>query len=84
MQCAVGRARRASRANSPSFRRVRSQSTEIRRPLNAASIHVMKKLGMHFEKNARYYGIDAVQYEISRDEFKRDNSRFVILPDEES
>ena len=44
----------------------------------------MKKLGMHFEKNARYYGIDAVQYEISRDEFKRDNSRFVILPDEES
>jgi len=56
----------------------------IAKPLNAASIHVMKKLGMHFEKNARYYGIDAVQYEISRDEFKRDNSRFVILPDEES
>src|SRR5438874_1015780 len=48
---------------------------------NVASIRVMKKLGMHFEKNAQYYDIDVVQYEIARDEFKRDESHFVILPD---
>jgi len=42
----------------------------IAKPLNTASLHVMEKLGMHFEKNARYYDIDVVQYAIERAEFQ--------------
>ena len=41
----------------------------IAKPLNAASIHVMEKLGMHYEKHTNYYDIDVVQYAISREEF---------------
>ena len=42
----------------------------IARPGNAASIHVMEKLGMHFETQTSYYGIEVVQYTVSADEFK--------------
>ena len=41
----------------------------IAKPGNAASIHVMEKLGMHFEMQTSYYGIEVVQYAISADEF---------------
>src|SRR5262249_4484290 len=41
----------------------------IAKPENAASIHVMDKIGMHFEMRTNYYGIDVVQYSITRDEF---------------
>jgi RimJ/RimL family protein N-acetyltransferase len=54
----------------------------IAKPENVASIRVMDKLGMRFEKNASYYDIDVVQYEITREEFKPDDSTFTILPDE--
>ena len=53
----------------------------ITKPLNAASIHVMNKLGMRFEKNARYYDIDVVQYEITREEFTPGGGLFKILPE---
>ena len=46
----------------------------IAKPLNTASLHVMEKLGMHFEKYHSYYGIEVVQYAISREEFKWDGS----------
>ena len=42
----------------------------IAKPLNTASVHVMEKLGMHFEKDARYYDIDVVEYAINRAEFQ--------------
>ena len=42
----------------------------IAKPDNAASIHVMKKLGMHFEMRTSYYGMDVVQYAISPEEFE--------------
>jgi len=42
----------------------------IAKPLNSASVHVMEKLGMHFEKDARYYDIDVVEYAINRAEFE--------------
>jgi ribosomal-protein-alanine N-acetyltransferase len=42
----------------------------IAKPPNAASIHVMEKLGMHFEMRTSYYGIEVVQYAISADEFR--------------
>jgi RimJ/RimL family protein N-acetyltransferase len=50
----------------------------IAKPLNAASIHVMEKLGMSYEKHASYYGIDVVQYRISREEFKGDGSAYML------
>ena len=42
----------------------------VAKPDNAASIHVMEKLGMHLELRTSYFGIDVVQYTISADEFK--------------
>ena len=45
----------------------------IAKPGNAASIHVMEKLGMHFEMQTSYYGIDVVQYTITAGEFKSVN-----------
>lgn len=41
----------------------------IAKPANVASMRVMEKVGMRFEKYARYYEIDVVQYEILRHEF---------------
>lgn len=53
----------------------------IAKPLNAASIHVMEKLGMHFEMNTNYYDFEVVQYGISRDEFHPGDAVYVILDD---
>ncbi len=36
-------------------------------PDNSVSIHVMRKLGMIFEKHARFYGMEAVLYSVSHD-----------------
>lgn len=41
----------------------------IAKPPNAASIHVMEKLGMRFEMQTSYYGIEVVQYSITAAEF---------------
>ncbi len=41
----------------------------IAKPGNAASIHVMDKLGMHFQMRTSYYGIEVVQYEITAADF---------------
>lgn len=50
----------------------------IAKPLNAASIHVMEKLGMHYEMHTSYYDIDVVQYGISREEFTWDGSAYEL------
>lgn len=42
----------------------------IAKPENAASIHVMDKIGMHFEERTSYYDIEVVRYAITADEFK--------------
>lgn len=42
----------------------------IAKPGNTASIHVMEKIGMQFEKQTSYYDIEVIQYEITRDGFK--------------
>jgi RimJ/RimL family protein N-acetyltransferase len=41
----------------------------IAMPENTGSRKVMEKLGMHYEKNATYFGFDHVYYAISRAEF---------------
>ncbi|HEV7744933.1 MAG TPA: GNAT family N-acetyltransferase [Pyrinomonadaceae bacterium] len=42
----------------------------IAKPENAASIHVMEKLGMQYEMHTSYYDIDVVQYGLSRENYK--------------
>ena len=42
----------------------------LAKPDNAASIRVMEKLGMHFEMQTSYYGIEVVQYAITADQFE--------------
>ena len=54
----------------------------ITKPQNVASIRVMDKLGLRFEKHTRYYDIDVVQYEINRKEFTSDDSHFKVLADD--
>jgi ribosomal-protein-alanine N-acetyltransferase len=54
----------------------------ITKPPNLASIHVMEKLGMQFEKHARYYDLDVVQYSIARDAFTWNGSSYTVFPDE--
>jgi len=45
-------------------------------PGNTASIRVMTKLGMRFERRSRFYGMDSVLYSISRGTYVRpDDSR---------
>ena len=51
----------------------------IAKPANVASVHVMEKIGMHYEKHTNYYDIDVVQYAISSNEFKPDNSPYILL-----
>lgn len=56
----------------------------ITKPQNAASLHVMDKLGLRFEKHARYYELDVVQYEINREEFTAGEGAFKVLVGEET
>jgi len=53
----------------------------ITKPPNAGSIHVMEKLGMRYEMHTRYYGIEVVQYAITRAEFKPGNAAYKMLVD---
>jgi RimJ/RimL family protein N-acetyltransferase len=60
------------------FRRI----VAVAKPENHASVHVMEKLGMHFEMYTTYYNIDVIQYEINRDEFKMDDSLYILRSNE--
>lgn len=46
------------------------------RPENIASQHVMKKLGLKYEKRAFFYGIDCAYYSISRRDYRPDASYY--------
>jgi RimJ/RimL family protein N-acetyltransferase len=54
----------------------------ITKPPNTPSIRVMEKLGMQFEKHAQYYGLEVVQYSLTRDAFRWDGSSYTVFPDE--
>jgi ribosomal-protein-alanine N-acetyltransferase len=41
-------------------------------PENFASQRVLEKIGLRYEKNARYYDSDVKYYSITRDEYERD------------
>lgn len=42
----------------------------IAKPANAASIHVLEKLGMQYEMHTSYYEIDVVQYALDREDYE--------------
>ena len=56
------------------------QIVAIAKPKNAASIHVMEKLGMHYEMHTSYYDIEVVQYAINREEFRPNGSPYKLCP----
>ena len=48
------------------------------RHANAASIRVMEKIGMKYEKDIIYQGVDAVCYAMTRDMFVVDDSKYLV------
>jgi ribosomal-protein-alanine N-acetyltransferase len=56
------------------------QIVAVAKPKNTASIHVMEKLGMHYEMHTSYYDIEVVQYAINREEFKPNGSPYKLCP----
>ena len=48
------------------------------RHANAASIRVMEKIGMRYEKDITYQGVEAVCYAITRDLFVVDDSKYLV------
>lgn len=50
----------------------------VAQPENIASTHVMEKLGMKYEKIEQHYETECAFYAISRDEFRPDDSSYVL------
>jgi RimJ/RimL family protein N-acetyltransferase len=50
----------------------------IAHPENIASVRVIQKVGMKYEKNAHYYGHDVVYYAISHTEWQADDSLYLV------
>lgn len=46
----------------------------IAKPENTASVRVIQKVGMTYQKSTRYYGHDVVYYAITRDEWQANNT----------
>lgn len=44
----------------------------IAKPENIASVRVIQKVGMKYEKNAHHYGVDVIYYAVSRGEWQSD------------
>ncbi len=51
------------------------------RHANAASIRVLQKIGMRYEKDINYQGVEAVCYAVTRDTFPADDSKYLITCD---
>ena len=50
----------------------------LTRPLNTRSRRVMEKIGMRFDKEATYFGIEVVRYVISRQEYQGGNFPYLL------
>jgi RimJ/RimL family protein N-acetyltransferase len=50
----------------------------LAKPANLASRRVMEKVGMHYEKRTDYFGIDVVEYSISKGEYHGDDSIYLL------
>src|SRR6266550_1738098 len=53
----------------------------VAKPENAASIHVMEKVGMQYEMHTTYYNMDVIQYRILREEFRPDDAPYALQPE---
>lgn len=53
----------------------------VTRPENVASQRVMKSIGMKYEREGVYYGVEGVCYAISRGEFEADGSVYRLHRD---
>ena len=51
------------------------------RHANTASLRVMEKIGMRYEKDINYLGVDAVCYVATRETFEADDSRYLVTRD---
>ena len=51
------------------------------RHANAASIRVLEKIGMRYEKEINYQGVNAVCYAATRDTFPVDDSTYLVIRD---
>jgi RimJ/RimL family protein N-acetyltransferase len=50
----------------------------VAKPENAASIHVMEKVGMKYEMHTAYYNMDVIQYRLARSEFTTYGSPYIL------
>jgi RimJ/RimL family protein N-acetyltransferase len=50
----------------------------IAKPDNAASIHIMEKIGMLYEMHTSYYNIDVIQYAITREDFQPGGMTYIL------
>jgi RimJ/RimL family protein N-acetyltransferase len=53
----------------------------VTRHANEASIKVLTKIGMQYEKEVNHYGVDALCYVATRAEFQPDDSLYVLSRD---
>jgi RimJ/RimL family protein N-acetyltransferase len=52
----------------------------VAKPENAASVHVMEKIGMQYDRHTSYYDIEVIQYHITRSQFQLDDSPYRLEP----
>lgn len=50
----------------------------VAKPENLASIRVMEKIGMTYDKHTAYYGFPVVQYVMLRENFRPDDSLYIL------
>jgi RimJ/RimL family protein N-acetyltransferase len=50
----------------------------IAHPENIASVRIIQKVGMKYEKNASFYGHDVVYYAISHTQWQPDDSLYIL------
>ncbi|MFN6569847.1 GNAT family N-acetyltransferase [Dendronalium sp. ChiSLP03b] len=50
----------------------------IAHPQNVASVRVIQKVGMKYQKNARFYNSDVVYYAVTRKEWHPDDSLYIL------
>ena len=53
----------------------------VAKPENAASIRVMERVGMRYERHTNYHSIEVIQYGIGRAEFEPNDSPYLLKPD---
>ncbi|MEI2583487.1 GNAT family N-acetyltransferase [Scytonema sp. PRP1] len=60
------------------FEELKAQIMALAAPTNFASVRVMLKLGMKYEKNAFLYNRKVVYYAISRQEWQAEDSVYIL------